>query len=498
MIPKYNIKYLDDLNNAKKITLERINQQINVKPYNEDIVNYYKKNTSILNNISSDSLLSIINSSIRGYNDELDVLIASILPYKQVGRPRKEEQKEELEDTPPPPLENIEQLEDTPPPLENIEQFDEKEQVIDKLNKELEEIKQTIKDLEDYKTSAEEYKKTTEEYITELYKAGFEDEKEITKIRKNAEETKKTIIKTYSEILEKERKYSKMITKLNDVQENIQLQIRKILNLNEEQHITNNDYITLLRIKKQPVNSSTKTITYKYENGKQINIEIKKLNNLFSGTSENTIPKFNALYDKTIDERDKLINLINTMKSFSNTYNAPTIKNIPEETEEIRKTFSEIQPYLLIGDGKKKLGGKRGKKTQEGDYYNVKAVFNNINEVLKKLLIDLNKHLIRVSKNISKATYYDKIEIQDFNNLKNDLLTKFKVLRTLFYKRQSNDLLTQESIDRYEKIFNDIEYRLDNISKNISVNVFRDQPNYQTPIMRGSGYISENPKRNYM
>lgn len=487
MIPKYNIKYLDDLNNAKKLTLERINQQINVKPYNEDVVNYYKKNTSILNNISSDSLLYIINSSIRGYNDELDVLIASILPYKQVGRPRKEEQEEKPEDT--------------PPPLENIEELDEKDQVISNLNKELEGIKQTIKDLEDYKTSAEEDKEKTEKYIVELRQQGFSDEAEIRKIReeaKKAEETNKSIIKTYDDLLEIEKKYRIMLTKLNKVQQNIQSQIREILNIKENEVITGDDYKTLLLVKKQSVGIRHKTFTAKIE-GKEIkSVEIAQLNNLFSGTSEDTIPKFNGLYDRTIELHKSLLGLVNKLISISN-YVLPStiIENMPTQSEDIRESFKEIQPYLS-GDGKKKLGGKRGKKTQEGDYYNVKAVFNNINEVLKKLLIDLNKHLIRVSKNISKAIYYDKIEIQDFNNLKNDLLTKFKVLRTLFYKRQSNDLLTQESIDRYEKIFNDIEYRLDNISKNISVNVFRDQPNYQTPIMRGSGYISENPKRNYM
>jgi len=492
MIPKYNIKYLDDLNNAKKLTLERINQQINVKPYNEDVVNYYKKNTSILNNISSDSLLYIINSSIRGYNDELDVLIASILPYKQIGRPRKEEQEENPEDTPP-PLENIEQL----------EQLDEKEQVIDKLNKELEGIKQTIKDLEDYKTSAEENKEKTEKYIAELQKQGNADAAEIRKIReeaKKAEETNKSIIKTYDDLLEIEKKYRIMLTKLNEVQQNIQSQIREILNIKQDKVITEDDYETLLLVKKQStgIGIRYKTFTPKIEGKETKSVEIAQLNNLFSGTSEYTIPKFNGLYDRTIVLHKTLLGLVNKLISISN-YVLPStiIEKMSTQSEDIRKSFQEIQPYLS-GNGKKKLGGKRGKKTQEGDYYNVKAVFNNINEVLKKLLIDLNKHLIRVSKNISKAIYYDKIEIQDFNNLKNDLLTKFKVLRTLFYKRQSNDLLTQESINRYEKIFNDIEYRLDDISKNISVNVFRDQPNYQTPIMRGSGYISENPKRNYM
>lgn len=426
MIPQYNYKYINELNDTKKEVLRYLNRQVKIKPVENQILNNLKTFNKNIININSDSLLRSINTGLKSYIDELDVLTASILPFKKRGRPEKEKKqpKEETETT----------------RIITPEEFEDRNKQIDELIYEIEEIK------EEHKRVVKQHN----EYIAKLREDEITTKQEITLLKKTIEE-KELSNKRFKEMMEN---YIGMLRELEQLNDDMKKTADEANALNVSEDV-------VLKLFPTVANYTARSVyTHQAKGQPKVEIIVEKVKTFYEIRK-----KYKNLYQETIVLRSKIIEIV----------------------EGIQLPLHEQSRFISVGEPKEGSGRIGGAME-----YNVNTVFNNINEFLKKLLIDTNRYLVAVSKNISKSLYYDKIDIQDFNNIKKELVIKYNHFIDIFYKRSAGDYLPEESEEKYNAIFDNIKKRLDEISKFISSNVNRPD------VIQGSGFSDNKLKRNYM
>jgi len=427
MIPQYNYKYINELNDTKKEVLRHLNRQVKIKPVENQILNNLKTFNKNIININSDSLLRSINTGLKSYIDELDVLTASILPFKKRGRPEKEKKQ---------PKEDTEATKILTP-----EEFELRNKQVDDLMNEIEEMK-------------EENKRETRrqgEYIASLRDEGFATKGQVALLKKTIEETE----------LSKEKIKEMTLTYMNKLKELERLNRAMEKSVDAANALNLNVDVILPHFPQAAKFQARSTYTHQgAKHQPKVELVVDKVKTFYEIRNE-----YRKLYQEILDLRGKII----------------------EITEGMEYPLYEESRYMSVKEpqeGKGRIGG--------ATEYNVNTVFNSVNEFLKKLLIDTNRYLVAVSKNISKSLYYDKIDIQDFNNIKKELVIKYNHFIDIFYKRSAGDFLPEESEDKYNAIFDNIKKRLDQISKFISSNVNRPD------VMQGSGFSDNKLKRNYM
>lgn len=197
-------------------------------------------------------------------------------------------------------------------------------------------------------------------------------------------------------------------------------------------------------------------------------------------------------------EYEELINLYNeSKKDIEYGENVYTAKDIASYIKAIDIVIKSNRDLAKLEEEKQQINYDISLLgITPAELFTVKDVANSINDMLKKVLSKTITMKNKVSKNISSSMFYDKYDIQKFNNLASNFVTLFEdgFMKTF---ESPSDYIYKYSKEKYDEIFKKIKNNIIEIRRYINYGKRESQSTIQAPIMRGSGF-GEMPKRNYM